>query len=311
MNERLIYARYFLKNLPGALNERLFHHSRKIEGFSGEKLLLKEGASIIEKAILDEKPCALIRLGGSELSGLNGYEKKRLGFKKSYKEKTRWAMQVRAGYYPTDDESLDQYAVKLLKTASEADLFAVMAFHMEDYFIARYFSHLKRLNSMSLEPLLGFYTHALAGKNVLVITSFPAEVKEQYAKKDKLFVGNNSILPSFNLEVIKAPSSNGERKQFMDVSFFAELEKTKEKMKASKAEIVLIAAGAYSPFLAVEAKREGKVGLQIGGSLQTLFGIIGKRWENREHVKRWINDSWIHPRQKIVGYEKIDGGAYW
>ena len=43
----------------------------------------------------------------------------------------------------------------------------------------------------------------------------------------------------------------------------------------------------------------------------TMFGIIGKRWENRNHVSRYINSYWIRPSLKPKGYKDIENGAYW
>ena len=43
----------------------------------------------------------------------------------------------------------------------------------------------------------------------------------------------------------------------------------------------------------------------------TLFGMIGKRWDKREHVAKYVNSSWVRPAEKPAGYEKIEGGAYW
>ena len=55
----------------------------------------------------------------------------------------------------------------------------------------------------------------------------------------------------------------------------------------------------------------GKQAIQSGGATMTLFGIMGKRWEHRNHVAKHYNEHWIRPKSKIKGYEKIDQGAYW
>ena len=76
-------------------------------------------------------------------------------------------------------------------------------------------------------------------------------------------------------------------------------------------DILLVGAGAYGSFLAIKAKQMGKQAIQTGGATMTLFGLIGKRWENRPYVKKWVNSAWIHPYTKPEGYEKVEGGCYW
>jgi hypothetical protein len=55
----------------------------------------------------------------------------------------------------------------------------------------------------------------------------------------------------------------------------------------------------------------GKQAIQTGGATPTMFGIIGKRWENRHHVIQYKNEFWIRPKEKPPGAEKVEHGAYW
>ena len=81
--------------------------------------------------------------------------------------------------------------------------------------------------------------------------------------------------------------------------------------------------GAYGFPLAAHAKRKGKKAVHLGGALQLLFGIKGKRWEVAEYAKNWglpkdaylslFNESWVRPSQKemVLNASKIEGGCYW
>jgi hypothetical protein len=55
----------------------------------------------------------------------------------------------------------------------------------------------------------------------------------------------------------------------------------------------------------------GRQAIQTGGATQTMFGIIGHRWEQRIHVTQYLNDAWIRPSEKPIGAEKIEDGAFW
>ena len=53
-------------------------------------------------------------------------------------------------------------------------------------------------------------------------------------------------------------------------------------------DICLIGAGAYGFPLAAHVKRKGKKAIHLGGALQLLFGVKGKRWEDPNYgVNEW------------------------
>lgn len=79
-------------------------------------------------------------------------------------------------------------------------------------------------------------------------------------------------------------------------------------------DVALIAAGGLASPIAGYVKQLGKVGISLGGHLQALFGIAGKRWrENAEYRTRYINEDWIDmpERYRIPETNVGDGGAYW
>ena len=86
----------------------------------------------------------------------------------------------------------------------------------------------------------------------------------------------------------------------------------------------LIGCGAYGFPLAAHVKRTGRQAIHLGGALQLLFGIRGKRWENPTYgVKEWglaygcyrelMNDYWVRPGEnfKPANAEHVEGACYW
>ena len=75
--------------------------------------------------------------------------------------------------------------------------------------------------------------------------------------------------------------------------------------------VALIGCGAYGFQLAARVKQMGKIAVHMGGSLQTLFGIKGARWNVKDSVM--YNDAWVYPSEAETpkGYEKVENGAYW
>lgn len=314
MSDKSLYIHDFIKDIPASLRERLFHQGRTTERFVGKKGIdLANSSQILMAGIKGGKPFAAIRYGGSEISCLNGHEKIRLGLAKTYKESARWAMKVRAGFYPTDDAHLNEYCDTLLSKVGTADVFAILGLHMEDYFYQIYTPHAQVITNWALEPLLGTWTPCLKGKKVLVVNAFADEIAFQYQRREKLFPQEPDLLPEFELHVLQAPMTMGESTDYRFPSFMRSLEEIEARIKTIDFDVALLGCGAYGALLSLYCKSLGKIALQTGGATQTLFGIIGKRWEKRAHVQSRINDYWIRPdpSKKPKGYEKIDNGAYW
>ena len=78
-------------------------------------------------------------------------------------------------------------------------------------------------------------------------------------------------------------------------------------------DIALIGCGAYGLPLAAHVKRAGKIGVHMGGCLQILFGIMGKRWDEHPIISKLYNDNWVRPSEleKPKSYLKVEDGCYW
>ena len=95
-------------------------------------------------------------------------------------------------------------------------------------------------------------------------------------------------------------------------------------MDKTEYDIALIGCGAYGFPLAAHAKRTGHQAIQLAGSLQLLFGIIGHRWTRRMYgVKEWgikegqyadlMNEYWVRPNEglKTQNAQEVENGCYW
>lgn len=85
-------------------------------------------------------------------------------------------------------------------------------------------------------------------------------------------------MPDFDLITIKAVQSLGGGEQFQ--SWFDALDWMKAEIDKHDYDICLIGCGAYGFPLAAHVKRLGKKAFHLGGALQLVFGIRGRRWEN-------------------------------
>ena len=57
----------------------------------------------------------------------------------------------------------------------------------------------------------------------------------------------------------------------------------------------------------------GKSAIHMGGDLQLLFGIMGKRWEEDPFVQEMRNDYWIYPEKGDIPNNSniVEDGCYW
>lgn len=86
-----------------------------------------------------------------------------------------------------------------------------------------------------------------------------------------------------------------------------------EKIVWSGARFALIGCGGLGMILASKLKDRGVIALVLGGSIQVLFGIKGKRWETHSVIGKFWNDQWIWPSLKETpgNAQSIEGGCYW
>jgi len=79
-------------------------------------------------------------------------------------------------------------------------------------------------------------------------------------------------------------------------------------------DVALIGAGGLAIPIASYVKKMGKIGIDLGGHLQFLFGVIGQRWRDREEFKeQYVKDYWMDmpATYKPKETDVCDKGAYW
>lgn len=79
-------------------------------------------------------------------------------------------------------------------------------------------------------------------------------------------------------------------------------------------DVALIAAAGLAIPLASHAKNLGRVGIDLGGHLQVLFGVLGGRWRTWEWFREtYVTDAWVDlpERYRPARTDVCDGGAYW
>lgn len=276
-----------------------------------KQITMQKGNNALENAIFNGEPFAAIRFGAVEISALNNYEKIRLGLARKYKKSVIYSIKNNAGVFPPSPDIIDHYAKYLISHLKETDILGVSGVHMENYYFKHLTPNATPIQNWTLDPILGGWSHLLAGKKVLVISPFATQIKAQYKKRHLLFTQKPDILPDFELLTIEAVLTNADQLDPRFDNWFEALDYLKIEILKQDFDIALVGAGAYGTPLCLYIKELGKMAIQSGGATQLLFGIMGKRWEDREYVAQYVNPHWSRPYLKPLGFENIEKGCYW
>ena len=218
-----------------------------------------------------------------------------------------------AGVFPPTDIGLNDFLVEFSSSLSQVDVLAKWRDEREDILISTYCPSASLVALRELEPFYwgNPWSKALEGKKVLVISPFIDTIYSQYDKRLYLWK-DSTVLPTMELSTIKCPVSHYLRKSSYE-SWLEALEDMKKQMSIQDFDVCLIGAGAWSLPLAAHAKSLGKTGIHLGGGLQILFGIKGKRWDEHDVISHFYNDYWVRPSvtETPENVSVVEGGCYW
>ena len=128
-----------------------------------------------------------------------------------------------------------------------------------------------------------------------------------------IFSDSSQILPDFELVTLRAVQSIGGKGAEGFNDWFSALSYMETEINNIDFDIALLGCGAYGLPLGSYIKSIGKQAIVVGGCLQLLFGIMGKRWENDEVIKEYINKYWVRPAENEKPYlaGNVEDGCYW
>ncbi|MBD5468199.1 MAG: glycosyltransferase family 8 protein [Lachnospiraceae bacterium] len=274
-------------------------------------LSAEETNEYIRQGLLADGPFMACRLGANESFTMRTYEFHHLANEKKAVEQ----LCTHAGFFPNEKAYAERFAALMRESMGQMDWCGVLQCPFDDYFLNRYSpKNCKAGILYTIDPVVYQtpWTQALAGKKVLVIHPFAKTIEAQYEKRALLFPGRN-VLPDFELHTIRAvQTSAGERDQrFQD--WFEALDHMEREIAHTDFDIALLACGAYGFPLAARIKQMGKKAVHIGGGLQILFGIKGRRWDQNPTISRMYNEAWVYPDDSETpkGAAMVEGACYW
>lgn len=273
----------------------------------------EEGVKLLSRMIQSGEPFFVGRFGETELRTMDCYE--RLWYSPISLHRVNRDICVNAGFFPRRVTHIRKYCELKKDAMKDMDVLGLCLWNNEEYYVNKYMSLNACFLGNILDPLYWevSWTACLAGKKVLIIHPFAATILNQYNQKRQYLFPNTNILPVFQLRIIKAVQSIGGKGTSEYANWFDALEHMKTQIRECDFDIALLGCGAYGLPLAAYIKQLGKQAIYVGGALQLMFGIRGKRWENAQHVSRYLNDYWVHPsvQETPESYANIESGCYW
>ena len=293
-----------------------------------KQLEIEKGAYLItlqiSKCLLDEtRGCIIGRNGTIELQSLLGWMKRG-----EIDPSLSFPLERNAGVFPRDPERLNEWAQEYFEANKMADTMAAgwytpLAKHETDLFQTWNPScslvPLRALEPYYVKPELR-WTKLLAGRRVAVVSSFTETMKKQLGKRQAIWGASaESLLPSTAefqfFQTGYAPSLALGRAEWSPAaaSWKEAVDRLESEILASGCRIVLIGCGGLGLPLAYRLRRVGKIVLVLGGAIQVLFGMKGKRWASHDVIGKFWNDAWAWPsdQETPMGATLIEDACYW
>ena len=286
-------------------------------------------SSHIREKLLSPEPCMLSRFGAVEIGCVVNYlgiyhQKRKIikyikgeAFPWWWEEETMYPMRNNAGFFSATPELLKRFSEMMIEDMPLIDILASGRFE-EEYFS----KELQNAYKIDFEPYNPFWsdvpwTAALENKKVLVVHPFAETIQKQYLRKE-LIHKDPRVLPTFDLQTIKAIQTIGNQGDGRFETWFDALEFMKNEIDKMDYDVCLLGCGAYGMPLAAHVKRSGKKAVHLGGSLQLLFGIRGARWENSNYnatynYSKLMNEFWVKPSatETPSKAQQVEEGCYW
>ena len=272
----------------------------------------------LNEAFKNDKPFLAGKIGNCELMCIYNY------FYHTHKNQpVQWSQTVVdeiyniAGLFPQTEKARIDFINEIVSCMPDIDALAWWSNFNRDFearFIKKNSPNCELIELGSLDPFYSGspWSQHLKNKKVLVISPFIESIKKQYTQKEKIW-SDPRILPDFELITINHPHSPAVDDNNKYSTWMEMIRDIRGQMDQIDYDVALVGTGSSSLAIATHAKRNGRKGIHLGGSLQLLFGIKGRRWDNGEVGNYFYNENWVRPSQNEVPkkYNLVEGGCYY
>lgn len=150
---------------------------------------------------------------------------------------------------------------------------------------------------------------SLQGKRVLVVTPFDVTIQKQIPRLAEVWP-KSDWMSGTEFRSVPFPYLIDEG---CPETWWEVYERIGETVLRSDYDVALFGCGGLGLPFAHLAKKAGRVGIHLGGHLQLIFGIYGKRHIEQDWHRQHINEAWVRPDADEVAKtaSRVEGGCYW
>jgi hypothetical protein len=207
-------------------------------------------------------------------------------------------LSINGGIYSSNPNDIMTYYTIFFNSIESSECMAVFETLDEIKESEDYFVKIKNKPGLTYQVLEPYYcilnnikpwTHYLEGKKILIISPFIESFQSQLKNGFQLFKDkdNNVFLP--NQEFVFYKSFNTAGGNNIHSSWLETFTIMCNDIAKLEFDIALLSCGGYGmPLTSFIKKKLNKSSIYIGGGLQLLFGIMGKRWENSDIINKII-----------------------
>lgn len=265
--------------------------------------------SYIAEIIQSKKPAMITRFGSTELACVQQY------LTGAYQKQTIEHMHQWSGFFPTTKEALDRYCSLFISSIKLIDVLGVWFLKNEVNIIQDYSVKLPIIaNLIDFEPYFhrNPWSQHLEGKKVLVIHPFAETILQNYYYHRESLFKDRNVLPTFDLDAIKAVQSIAGNTGGFN-SWFSAYEWLCAQISMKEFDVAILGCGSYGLPLAGFIKSQSKQAIHLGGATQILFGIKGKRWDTQPAYQALYNPLWVKAtiQETPSNHTLVEDGCYW
>lgn len=163
-------------------------------------------------------------------------------------------------------------------------------------------------NLGSDHTLIKALASSLGGKRVLVVSPFAESIKANFHRRHQFF--KEIKYPDFDVAVVNTPITYQglPDELYPHENWLETAGHLQELIRRESFDVALLSCGSYAlPIGEFIKSTMGRKAIYVGGVLQLLFGIMGRRYENIFFTQHLNLDSFIYPveREKYLAGKNI------
>jgi hypothetical protein len=159
------------------------------------------------------------------------------------------------------------------------------------------------------------YLPLLRGRRLLLVCPFAELLRERATRETFEAVwrktGKEWFEPA-DVEAVELPYGFAWATQERYGTALDLLADVRSRVEALSFDVALLAAGPLGVMIAGAVKAQGRVAISLGGHLQALFGVIGRRWRELPEWRRdYFTEAWIDMPERYRPDPTETDADYW